>query len=298
MTTGAVNVAVGSADRSRGGDGAVFLRGRKVTGVGRFAPSARRAAIRPGTRFPSVLHRLFGVDVDDVQSISAIASPVRCSASRASRPASARLGTIRTSLGVPRSDQHDVQGSKDSVGGRGRLHRRSIRERLRWPTSATTRQRRPFDWLSATLSFNAQDEDRRASRFARSIRRRDDVAVEAVATRCGRLTPRRAPRGGLWRRGLRRVASRPVATNQSRLGHTVRRGRSIRTDPLHDHRLVLCRTEFDLIRRRRPRSRGATGSASLASRCARTAPPIAPTPREPGVADSAQSYQDWTSAPA
>lgn len=302
MTTGAVNLSAGSADRSRGGDGSVFLRGRKVTGV--LGASRRRVGdLRSGEGLDShhVLHRLFGLDGDDVRSLLGARQPgTGFSQSGLYGKASARLGTDQNvTVWYQRSDQDDVQGYKDLWGGLGRLQSTFDPQRLQLAYGRYERVNAGrFDWVSATLSVNAQDD----GSTRQSLRPIDPIVVDDVGVDAfGYAVQAGAHIGGRHavvfggevydeHVDARRDETNPVS------GTTVQKRALYPNGSRYTTTGLFVQDQFDVIR-------GGDGRglvARLGGRFTRvdvrtdSTANLADTGDSLGVADSAQSYQDWT----
>ncbi|MGH9162504.1 MAG: TonB-dependent receptor, partial [Vicinamibacteraceae bacterium] len=162
MTTGAIDLFMGSADESRGADGSVFLRGQKITamlGVSRRELGNLRAG--DGRDSHHVLHRLFGLGDDQINGLLGSRHlDTGFTQSAISAKGSAPLGTDQNlTAWYQRSDQDDVRGYKDLWGGLGRLQSAFDPQRLQLLYARYERLNiARLDWLSATFSVNAQGD--------------------------------------------------------------------------------------------------------------------------------------------
>lgn len=301
-TTGAVNVFAGSADASRGGDGAVFLRGRSVAGV--LGASHRRVGdLRSGESRDShhVLYRLFGLDHDDVRDLLGDRLPgTGFSQSGLYGKGSVRVGADQNvTVWYQRSDQEGVQGYKDLWGGLGRLQSTFDPQRLQLAYGRYERLNvGRLDWLSATLSVNAQDD----GSTRQSLRPTDPIVVDDVRVDAFGYAVQAAAHLGA-RHALvfggevydehvdaRRDETNPVSDTSVQTRALYPNGSRYTTTGL------FVQDQFDVVR-------GGDGRglvARLGGRFTRvdvrtnSAANRTDTGDGLGVADSEQSYQDWT----
>lgn len=302
MATGAVNVFAGSADESRGGDGSVFLRGPNVTAL--LGASRRRLGdLRSGEGRDShhVLRRLFGLDDDDVRNLLGDRQPgTGFGQWGLYGKASARVGTDQNvTVWYQRSDQDDVHGYKDLWGGLGRLQSAFDPQRLQLAYGRYERVNAGrFDWVSATVSVNAQDDGstRQALRPIDPVVV-DDVKVDAYgyAVQAGaRLGARHALvfGGEVYDEHVdaRRDETHPVS------GMTVQKRALYPNGSRYTTTGLFVQDQFDVLQ-------GGDGRglmARLGGRVTRVDVRTDSTANRAdageglGVADSAQSYQDWT----
>jgi hemoglobin/transferrin/lactoferrin receptor protein len=300
--TGAVNLFAGSADESRGGDGAVFLRGRNITGL--LGASRRRVGdLRAGGGHDShhVLHRLFGLAGDDVTSLLGTRqTDTGFSQSGVYGKASARLGNNQNvTAWYQRSKQDDVQGSKDLWGGLGRLQSTFDPQQLQLAYGRYERVNAGrFDWVSATVSVNAQDD----GSTRQSLRPIDPIVVDAVAVDAVGYAVQAGVRVG-GRHALvfggevydehvdaRRDETNPVS------GASVQKRALYPNGSRYTTTGLFVQDQFDVIRS----DDGRGLMARLGGRFTRvdlrtdSTANRADTGESLGVADSEQRYQDWT----
>ncbi len=299
---GTVNVFGGSADGSRGGDGAVFLRGRNVTAL--LGASHRRIGdLRSGEGRDShhVLHRLFGLDDEAIRDLLGARQPgTGFRQSGLHGKASARIGAEQNlTVWYQRSGQEDVQGYKDLWGGLGRLQSTFDPQRLQLAYGRYERlELGRLDWLSATVSVNAQAD----GSMRQSLRPVDPIVVDTVAVDAFGYTVH----GGTTLGGrhtlvfggeiydehvdARRDETDPVTGTSSQRRALYPNGSRYRTTGL------FVQDQFDVVRRDGGRGLVARLGGRFTGVDARTdsAANRADTGEGLGVEDSAQRYQDWT----
>ena len=183
-TAGSINVLAASADKTRSGDGAIFIRGQNISGI--FGGSRRELGdLRAGDGRDShhVLRRLFGLDDDQIENLLGDRQVgTGFTQSGFYGKVSARVGSHQNvTAWYQHSTQDGVQGYKDLWGGLGRLQSAFDPQRLRLAYGRYERLHvGALDWLSATVSINAQDDGSiRQNLRATDPIVRDDVNVAA-----------------------------------------------------------------------------------------------------------------------
>ena len=179
-TTGSINVLAASADKTRSGDGAIFVRGRSISGI--VGGSRRELGdLRAGDGRDShhVLRRLFGLgdnQIEDLLGDRQVGTGFAQSGFYGK--VSARVGTHQNvTAWYQHSTQDDVQGYKDLWGGLGRLQSAFDPQRLRLLYGRYERlDVSKLDWLSATFSVNAQDD----GSIRQSLRPTDAIVKDDV----------------------------------------------------------------------------------------------------------------------
>jgi hemoglobin/transferrin/lactoferrin receptor protein len=301
-TTGAVTVFAGSADRSVGGDGSLFVRGPNVT-VALGASRRRLGDLRSGAGRDShhVFRRLFGMDGDAVQGLLGDRQPgTGFSQSGVYGKGSARVGADQhVTFWYQRSGQDGVQGYKDLWGGLGRIRSTFDPQRLqlaygRYERAAAGR----LDWLSATISVNAQDD----GSTRQSLRRTDPIVTDAVQVEAIGYTVQAGARLG-GRHALvfggevydehvdaRRDETDPVSATTIQKRALYPNGSRYTTTGL------FVQDQIDVIRGDAGRGLSARLGGRFTHIAVRTdsADNVSDTGDSLGVADSRQSYQDWT----
>ena len=183
-TSAGVNLFAGSADEARGADTTLFLQGRNVSTL--FGGSWRELGdLRAGggTDSHHALRRFFGLDDDRIQEVLGDRQlDTGFTQHGLHAKVAARLGSAQNlSAWYQRSEQQDVRGYKDLWGGLGRVRSDFDPQELqlfyaRYERLGLGR----LDWLSGTFSVNAQrDGSVRQNLRPTDTIVRDDVAVDA-----------------------------------------------------------------------------------------------------------------------
>jgi iron complex outermembrane receptor protein/hemoglobin/transferrin/lactoferrin receptor protein len=296
------NVFAASGDRSAGGDGSVSFGGRRISA--RLGGSWRELnEVRAGGGRDShhVLRRLFGLSDDQIEGVTGTRQRgTGFTQSGVHAKVAARVGDGQNlTVWLQRSNLENVRGYKDLWGGLGRLRSDFDPQRLqffyaRYETLAPG----PFDWLSATVSSNVQhDGSTRQNLRATDPIVRDDVRVRALgyAAQAGaHLGSRQALvfGGELYDETI--DAARTQTDPQSGVSQEQRalypNGSTYRTAG------IFIQDAIDLL------GGGGGGAlrAHLGGRFTRVdvktfaAGNLSRSGRSLGVADSSESYQDWT----
>jgi hemoglobin/transferrin/lactoferrin receptor protein len=301
-TSAGVNLFAGSADEARGAGTTLFLQGRNVSTL--FGGSWRELGdLRAGggTDSHHALRRFFGLNDDRIQEVLGDRQlDTGFTQHGLHAKVAARLGSAQNlSAWYQRSEQEDVRGYKDLWGGLGRVRSDFDPQELQL---FYTRYERlglgHLHWLSGTFSANAQrDGSVRQNLRPTDTIVRDDVAVDAF----GYLL-----QGGV-QMGSRQsmvfggevydehVDARRDETNPT-TGATVQKRALYPNGSRYVTSGLFVQNEIDLLRGDRGRAVIARLGGRYTHIGARTDADanLNASGQSLGVADSEESYHDWT----
>jgi hemoglobin/transferrin/lactoferrin receptor protein len=302
VSTGAVNLFAGSADQSRGADASAFFRGDRVTGmVGASRRKLDNLRAGGGRDSHHVLTRLFGLDARQIDALLGDRQQeTGFTQSGIYAKGSARVGTDQSlTAWYQRSDQQDVRGYKDLWGGLGRIRSDFDPQQLqllyaRYEHADVSR----LDWLSATFSVNAQDD----GSTRQNLRPVDPIVADAVGVDAFGYSVQAGKRlggshalvfgGEVYDEHVdaRRDETNPVS------GVTVQKRALYPNGSRYTTTGLFLQDQFDVIRGDDGRGLVARLGGRFTRVDLRTdaAANRSQTGESLGVADSEQSYQDWT----
>lgn len=300
--SGGLDLFGATADVGRGATASMFVRGRRLSGV---AGLSRRTLgeLRSGGGRDSrhVLVRLFGLSAEQVAGVTGERQRgTGFTQSGGHAKVAGQVGSEHHLVAwYQRSTQTGVRGYKDLWGGLGRLQSSFTPQTLQLAYGrAETLRAGPLDWLSATVSVNAQrDGTVRQNLLPTDVVVRDDVGVDVVgyaAQGGAHLGTRHAIVFGGEVYDERVAARRDESSPATNL--TVQKRALYPNGSRYVTTGLFVQDQIDLLRH--DGGRGLTARAggrfTRVDVRMRAADNVGANGQPLGVVDAASSYQDWT----